>query len=294
MDLAATFDGLTLAKVEDFISQNQEEHLNLDFKTINNSDLSHSDDKKNLAKSLSGFANSSGGIIVWGIDARKNSDGVDCASARKEIDRLALFVSRLNELTGNATSPIVDGVRHKAIPIGGDRGFALTLVPGSDSGPHMAKFSEDRYYKRSGDSFYRMEHFDIEDMFGRRAKPELVMEIKARRCHGDEQVFVLSLMNSGRGTAKAPYLKLKLPPGCNRNRYGVDGNCNEGLPQRVSQDASALIFGGSADTIIHPGTSHDICAIEFDFKRKAQCSTEIEYELAAEGVRLTLKRAAIP
>lgn len=29
----------------------------------------------------------------------------------------------------------------------------------------MAKLEEDRYYKRSGDSFYRMEHFDLEDMF---------------------------------------------------------------------------------------------------------------------------------
>ena len=37
----------------------------------------------------------------------------------------------------------------------------------------MAKAGEDRYYKRSGASFYRMEHFDLEDMFGRRLKPKL-------------------------------------------------------------------------------------------------------------------------
>ena len=30
----------------------------------------------------------------------------------------------------------------------------------------MAKLGEDRYYKRSGDSFRKMEHFDLEDMFG--------------------------------------------------------------------------------------------------------------------------------
>ena len=39
----------------------------------------------------------------------------------------------------------------------------------------MAKLGENRYYKRSGDSFYQMEHFDLEDMFGRRRKPKLKM-----------------------------------------------------------------------------------------------------------------------
>jgi predicted HTH transcriptional regulator len=60
------------------------------------------DDKRNLAKCLSGFANSSGGIIVWGVDARKNAQGIDCASAASEIASIRQFLSRLNELTGEA------------------------------------------------------------------------------------------------------------------------------------------------------------------------------------------------
>ena len=117
----------------------------LDFKTINRSDLTHSDDKKNLAKALSGFSNSSGGLIVWGVIARKNAANVDCASGTQEIDHLPLFVSRLNELTGEAVSPLVENVQHKPRPTNGNRGFAVTLVPESDSGPHMDKLGEDRY-----------------------------------------------------------------------------------------------------------------------------------------------------
>jgi hypothetical protein len=44
----------------------------------------------------------------------------------------------------------------------------------------MAKFGQDRYYKRSGDTFRRMEHFDLEDMFGRRPRPKLELQIDTR------------------------------------------------------------------------------------------------------------------
>jgi predicted HTH transcriptional regulator len=177
MNLSETFDRLGANEIAEFIQLSQEEHLHLDFKTVNSANLRSSDDKRNLAKCLSGFANSSGGIIVWGIDARKNAQGIDCASATVEIAPVRLFVARLNELTGEAASPIVEGVRHKSIAVTRDSGFAATLVPEGDSGPHMAKLGEDRYYKRSGDSFYRMEHFDLEDMFGRRQKPRLSFSI---------------------------------------------------------------------------------------------------------------------
>jgi len=167
MNLTETFESLCANEVQEFIKLGQEENLHLDFKTVNNPNLG-TDDKRNLAKGLSGFANSSGGIIVWGVDARKSTQGIDCATAPAEIPNVKLFLSRLNTLTGDAVSPLVDGVRHKSIETTQGKGFAVTLVPESASGPHMAKLGEDRYYKRSGDSFYRMEHFDLEDMFGRR------------------------------------------------------------------------------------------------------------------------------
>jgi hypothetical protein len=70
----------------------------------------------------------------------------------------------------------------------------------------MAKLGEDRYYKRSGDSFYRMEHFDLEDMFGRRQKPNLHLRLRHDRSQqrADEELEELhfSLLNNGRAIAK--------------------------------------------------------------------------------------------
>ena len=139
---------------------------------------------------------------MWGVDARQNDEGVDCAGATSEIKQLKMFLSRLNEFTGQAVSPIVDGVRHKIIERTADTGFAATLVPESQSAPHMAKLGEDRYYKRAGASFYKMEHFDLEDMFGRRQKPslEIVFE-EGTKTEGVEDLIVL-IVNNGRAVAR--------------------------------------------------------------------------------------------
>jgi hypothetical protein len=172
MPLKNDFDGLTAGTIRDFVSQGREEDLHLDFKTVAAPTLSP-DDRRNLAIALSGFANSDGGIIVWGVDARLNSQGVDCASALVEVPNVQLCLTKLNEFTGQCVSPLVDGVNHRAIETTGGAGFCASLIPASQSGPHMAKCREDRYYKRSGSVFYRLEHFDLEDLFGRRPKPAL-------------------------------------------------------------------------------------------------------------------------
>jgi Putative DNA-binding domain len=204
MDLFDFYRRLDEREINRFITSAQEENLHLDFKAVNDANIRNKDDRRNLAKCLSGFSNSDGGIIVWGIDARKNAQGINGASTRKEITPIKLFVSRLNELTGQAISPTFEGIVHKAIEVGDDSGFAATLVPESDSGPHMAKLGEDRYYKRSGDSFYRMEHFDLEDMFGRRQKPRLAIILDNRPSGADNYTLDLhfSFKNSGRALAK--------------------------------------------------------------------------------------------
>jgi hypothetical protein len=132
-NLLEIFNQLDAAALDEFIRQGQEEHLHLDFKTVSNANLNGADDKKNLAKAVSGFANSSGGLIVWGVDARKNPLGIDCASGLNEISPIQLFVSRLTTLTGQSVSPLVDGIIHKPIIFGAEKGCAVTLVPESQA-----------------------------------------------------------------------------------------------------------------------------------------------------------------
>ena len=234
---------------------------------------------------VSGFANSSGGLIIWGVDGRKNADGIDCAVSRIPIDPVNQFVSRLNELTGEAVSPMSEGIRHKAIIVAGSAGLAMSYIPESDSGPHMAKLGEDRYYKRSGDSFYRMEHFDLEDMFGRRKKPKLVLSTRVTGSGFSLTIYV-GIRNEGRGTAKAPYLAFQCPRRFRLSPYGQDG-----LPRlRTTDRAFPNRYGGNSNFVIHPGTELEITSIWLGNPPHTEPvpphgDVVIEYEVTAEDAR---------
>ncbi|MCJ7708839.1 MAG: ATP-binding protein [Anaerolineales bacterium] len=290
MDLASEFSRLKLAHIQSYIAKGQEEHLQLDFITVNSAELSHGDDKKNLAKALSGFANSSGGLVIWGVDARKNNLKVDCASGSREIEPLRLFISRLNELTGSATSPLAEGVRHKPIQSSPGSGFAVTPIPESDAAPHMALLGERRYYKRNGDSFYPMEHFDLEDMFGRRKKPKLSLFAKVHGV-GPRTSITIGIQNEGRGSAVAPYLAFNAPPPFQLFFWGVDGNRNEGLPRLHSRGGPLPHrYGGNTSFVIHPSTEIEVAALYLGMPAPQNIelppSVQIDYEVTAQETQI--------
>ncbi len=200
MGLLEIFNGLNKDILDSYVQEKKQEDLHLDFKTVN-SNITSENDKKNYAKSVSGFANSDGGIIIWGVDCRKNSDGADCAESIVPIKNIEAFLSKLNALSNEVCSPSIDGLQHKIIFKSGTEGCAATFVPVSDSGPHMAKLGEQRYYKRSGSNFYKMEHYDLEDMFGRRQRPSLNLKVH-RGKDSQSSEYTFKLINSGRAPTK--------------------------------------------------------------------------------------------
>ncbi len=292
MTLQERFAAIDLATIDSFIVDEHEENLHIDFK-IADPRFSR-DDRRNLAEAISGFANSDGGLIVWGIDARPNQQGVDAAVGKREISALGLFLSKLNQHTGDAATPIVDGGNHKKIGVQGDGGFAVTLVPASDGGPHMAKLGVDRYFKRSGSQFLRMEHFEIEDLFGRRKRPVLklswrVMVASRSGDGGIDWRLILGIENSGRGSATAPFVALRVDHPYQLSEYGLDGNYNQGLPRLVSgRGTTDVRFGGTAYHLIHPGVLHEVTAVR---GKLAATSASLEdlvvhYSMGAEDSRM--------
>ena len=292
MDLAQWFESLDRAKVESFVDDMREEDLQLDFKTVLSSSMKNAD-KTNFAKALSGFANSSGGLIVWGIDARKNNRGIDCACEPKPLDDVHLFHSKLIEFTSRFVSPPVDGVQHKKIETTGSQGYEISLIPESYACPHMAKGGDVsyRYYKRSGDTFYPMEHFDLEDMFGRRKKPKLLLQARGKRSNTREVQVILGLKNLGRGTAKYPYVTIHVQKPYSINPEEFDHDFRPTLrrlafAEEAGQAYHSWKYGANADVVIHPDSVCDFAKIDVGLvKTHPKEDLIIHYEVSAEDVR---------
>src|SRR5579871_4078524 len=84
--------------IDEFIMTQQSEEMFLDFKrSANNGDgtVLSDKDRNNLAKAISGFGNSEGGVIVWGIECKRDIDGADIPKAKFPIKNVKRFVSFL-------------------------------------------------------------------------------------------------------------------------------------------------------------------------------------------------------
>lgn len=219
-----------------FIDEHVLETRFLDFKEKKDSDgvvQPNESDKRNLAKALSGFANAEGGLLIWGVGEQENENGIKVASADKSITGVEDFVRRLEHLLPNAvTRPIEGAYSFPVKKINSHDGFAITYVPESNLAPHRAGFHLKEYYLRVGDNFIPMEHYQIEDMFGRRQRPSVSarFEFKKVRYTGELHIYdlIIDLMNDGRSMASFVGVDFEFPvealKGENRplSRYKID------------------------------------------------------------------------
>lgn len=165
-----------MSGIEEFILTRKAEELFLDFKRSadNGSGQRLNDnDRNNLAKAISGFGNSEGGVIVWGIDCSRDFDGSDVATAEHPITNVRRFVSWLEGVISGCTIPPNVGVQNHPLEIDSEgNGFVATYIPKSDHAPHQERQSQ-RYYIRAGSNFVPIPHDVLAGMFGRRPQPKM-------------------------------------------------------------------------------------------------------------------------
>jgi predicted HTH transcriptional regulator len=136
------------------------------------------DDRKNLGIALSALSNSMGGVLIWGVRAAKNEDGIDCASDLQPIAEIEKFKGEVERALSQALMPRHEDIRIAKIPIQSPpgSGYLLIHVARSERRPHRCEFGEKQYFKRIGDSSIAMEHYDIEDSFKRVVVPSLLVQ----------------------------------------------------------------------------------------------------------------------
>lgn len=294
MNLNSYFESIDIAEINRYVIDKQEENIHLEFKTVNfpnHTDKNRIYDLKNLSKVISGFANSNGGIIVWGIKAKSNKNNQDVAFEKCPIKELTRFINFLNRNEGQAVTPIVEGIVHKKIEENDDEGYIVTYVPESLFAPHMANFSEKYYYKRSGDSFYICEHYDIRDMFQRKTSANLdilLCQQPTKKIGNKIRLEILiSLINNGSYLAKAPLVRIDINSPFQFSEYGVDGNGFIGLFDKrstPSHNQKSTYLGGQ-DTIVYPGITYGIDKLRIEIAENCKDIPDliVNYMIIAEN-----------
>jgi hypothetical protein len=248
------------AKIDEMLTSKQEENVHLDFKEKQNptSATLSDDDKKNIRKAVSGFANVAGGVVIWGIRTGKNE--FDYAENLAPITNHRGFMANMNSYIPQSALPINPGIQSYAIDdlSNTEKGFVVLFIPFSDRPVRTEGTGDKQFYKRVTDNFFPLSVYDIEEMYGRRQGAVLLPMLRFKKGGSSQNAMGImfnskvefGIRNIGRGVAKFPFLTMENVLGMQKNRNGTSGNGPSDLHQSPAN--LSHYFGGS-DLVIHPG-----------------------------------------
>lgn len=216
-DLFQRLEAGGLQALNEILADLEPESLFLDFKRANGDGAGprlEDSDNKNLAKGISGFANSEGGLLIWGIDCRRDAAGNEIATKHAVVDA-AGFRTRLEAAISRETIPPHPGVRMLDIQEtpAAPAGYVVVLVPKSDIGPLRSTKSH-HYHMRTGSDFAIVSHDVLAGMFGRSPQPRIFANFLSHPARISERqdsvalAFGIVVVNLGAVLASRPYLSV--------------------------------------------------------------------------------------
>jgi hypothetical protein len=213
------------------------------------------EDSQNLGKCLSGFSNAQGGVVIWGVEAVKGEDGLDCIQQLKPFVEFNAFKASIDSKIGPYLMPRHEDIEAIALPSSDDpeKGYVVVRIGPSQLRPHRSEAKGDkRYYRRASSGTYVMEHYEIVDMLRINTIPKLKVVRKTEMetdADGFETrtVVTLWLANESMITAKSPYLSIKT------GNVLVRQTPNTFRAVKSFDEATLTLSGGPNDAV-HPGT----------------------------------------
>jgi hypothetical protein len=165
--------------------------------------------KEIWSEALSGFANTQGGVLIWGIKAVKDTTtGIDAARDLSLVRSPSSFATQLCELHGEATDPPVLGVEVQPFDDPQSPAKAsLSAISRSRIRPHRAEFQGKRFYIRALDDFRVASISLLRSMFYPMSRALLTPSFQVFQKDGRT---IIDLVISNRGSATAGDIVLRV------------------------------------------------------------------------------------
>ena len=153
--------------IQSLIDNGIEESINIDFKASGS--LSKDEiKKKEISKDVSAFANSNGGIIIYGLTEKNHKADsfsfIDGDIYSKEWLEQVISTTIQRNITGLKIFPIRNNGNIK-------ESIYVVQIPESLDAPHLNK--DKKFYRRYDFQSVAMEEYEIRNLYGRKSKSDL-------------------------------------------------------------------------------------------------------------------------
>jgi len=163
-----------LKRIKELLDHRIEENLNLDYKA--GDALQHNDKNANeISKDVSAFANSDGGVIIYGIEEDKQNKHFP--GDISPINRRIISKEWLEQIIQSTIRPKIDNVIIYPVPLDESSDLVLYIVdiPQSNTA-HQA--NDKKYYKRYNFNSVPMYDYEIKDILNRIKFPIIDLEFQ--------------------------------------------------------------------------------------------------------------------
>jgi len=195
-----------LDRLQQLIRDNVEENLSLEYKSAQA--LGKSDAKKaEIVKDVSAFANSSGGVLIYGIAEFQQRENRHRPEKIDPVNREEYSKEWIEQII-QSIQPRIDGVVIEPVSINHASVCYVVTIPQS----HTAHQARDRvYYRRHNFNVLPMEDYELRDVMNRRKRPKIRASIFASRNTDAEGYILVRLDNIGTVLAKDYMVDLQVP-----------------------------------------------------------------------------------
>lgn len=225
-------------RVQTMIDDGVEESLHLDYKGAG-SLAKISQKRDEIVKDVTAFANSDGGIIIYGISEYSDVARKHLPRSIEPINRSDFSREWLEHVISNA-APRISHIRIYPIPIAADDTKCLYVVE-IPKGETAHQATDGRYYRRYNFESVIMRDHEVRDVMNRSKVPSIEIEAYLGiRGRGKESSLIFKVTNVGRRIALNYAVVVRMPPVLDGVLVTPDDDV-----QLLDQDEAGHYFGFS-------------------------------------------------